>query len=190
MWIQKQQDMILCGLGTWTNYGSPPLRWEKWWRSLRLGTLCSDPFSWNQWKWGNFSPGNEGLTDKMEIFYQGDWTNRVMKNQRTTSFFYVDIESGPRKIILLAQICPNPGAWKLDGLLLEMTKMWLPALQIRPVSLNILNIETAWEKLWRLKFEKGMFVSRHVNRTIWCIYKNLTTIMSQLALWSLKLANN
>ena len=105
-------------------------------------------------------------------------------------FFYVDIESGPRKIILLAQICPNPGAWKLDGLLLEMTKMWLPALQIRPVSLNILNIETAWEKLWRLKFEKGMFVSRHVNRTIWCIYKNLTTIMSHLALWSLKLANN
>jgi hypothetical protein len=97
MWIQKQQDMILCGLGTWTNYGSPPLRWEKWWRSLRLGTLCSDPFSWNQWKWGNFSPGNEGLTDKMEIFYQGDWTNRVMKNQRTTSFFMWILKAVPGK---------------------------------------------------------------------------------------------
>ena len=180
--------MILCGLGTWTNYGSHPLRWEKWWRSLRLGTLCSDPFSWNQWKWGNFSPGNDGLRDKNGDILPTRGLNQPGDSTREQPVAQCGYwkrspenhSSGQKK----------RGAWKLDGLLLKMTKMWLPALQIWPISLNILNIETAWEKSWRLKFEKGMFVSRHVNRTIWCIYKNLTTIMSQLALWSLKLANN
>ena len=120
------------------------------------------------------------------------FTNKGIKptgwfNQRTTSCPMWILKAVPGKSFFWPK---KKGAWKLDGLLLKMTKMWLPALQIWPISLNILNIETAWEKSWRLKFEKGMFVSRHVNRSIWCIYKNLTTIMSQRALWSLKLANN
>ena len=82
----------------------------------------------------------------------GDWTNRLIQPENK-QFSNVEIESGPRKNHSSG---PNRGAWKLDGLLLKMTKMVVASASKQwPVSLNILNIETAWEKIMKTEIWKG-----------------------------------